>query len=270
MKKILSLAVVGMLPVLSQAQLLLNEPFDYPDGALTNVSSSWLWHSGSGGPDHTLNVIGGRAFINQNDVASGHDDYNRLLSSSFDPSIDNSSTLFAAFTVNFSALPSNSGTSVNGSYFAHFKTSASSEFVNRIGATTDGAASGFFRIGIGNEAAFSSANPTFYPLDLSLDTTYLIVTRLDLATDSSTLWINPLSVGDQSVTANDTIAFSGVINAFALRQGTSGSSGNVGAPGDIYLDDLRIGESFLSVIPEPSSFALLGLGVATWLIRRRR
>jgi hypothetical protein len=74
------------------------------------------------------------------------------------------------------------------------------------------------------------------------------------------------------VTATDAIGYAagGLINAFALRQGTSGSSPNDAAPGDLFLDNLIVGTTFASVIPEPSSFALLGLGVATWLIRRRR
>lgn len=266
MKKFLVLTLAGVLPILSQAQTYLTESFDYPDGALTNVSSLWSWHSGSGGAANTLNVVGGRAFINQDDAASGHDDYNRLLTTSFDPLTDNTTTLFAAFTVNFAALPFNGGTSVNGSYFAHFKTSSGSEFYSRIGATTTGAAPGLFRIGIGNEAG----TPVFLPTDLSLNTTYLVVARLDLGTDNSTLWINPLSLGDPSVTATDTIGYAGLINSFALRQGTTGTSPNIGAPGDIYLDDLRVGGSFASVIPEPSAFALLALGLGTWIVRRRR
>lgn len=270
MKQLAVISSTVFLAFAVHAQLLFQETFSYPDGALTNVAAgTWSWHSGSGGL-LTLNVVGGRAFIDQNDTSTGRDDYNRLLGAAFDPATDNTTRLYAAFTVNFSSLPLNTGTAVDGSYFAHFKSSAANEFYSRIGASTNGAVAGAFRLAIANEAGFSSAAPTYFGQDLSLNTDYLVVARLDLATDQSTLWLNPLAESDPSVTATDTIGYAaGQINAFALRQGTSGSTG---APGDIFLDDLRVGTSFESVIavPEPSTYALLALGLTAFCFLRRR
>lgn len=269
MKQIIVFAGVAVFSVASQAQQLFYEPFSYLDGALTNVAAgTWNWHSGSGGA-LTLNVVSGQAFIDQGDTSSGRDDYNRLLGTTFDPATDNTTKLYAGFSVRFTALPVNAGTSINGSYFAHFKSSAPNEFYSRIGASA-GVTANTLRVAVGNESGFSSAAPTYFAQDLNLNTTYLVVARLDLATDQTTLWIDPLSESSTSVTATDGITYSvGAINAYALRQGTSGSSPNFGAPGDLYIDSLRVGTSFASVIPEPSSIALLVLG-GLLLLRRRQ
>lgn len=72
---------------------------------------------------------------------------------------------------------------------------------------------------------------------------YLGVVRLDLATDQSTLWVNPQDEGSPGVSATDAFSFpaTGVIDSFALRQGTSGTSGHIRAPGVLYIDDLKTG-----------------------------
>jgi hypothetical protein len=97
------------------------------------------------------------------------------------------------------------------------------------------------------------------------------VLRLDLATDTSTLWVNPADEFSASVTATDPISYSGTINAFALRQGTTGSSPNISAPGAIAVGNLRVATEFteIHVVPEPAPATLLLLGGAAWVIRRR-
>lgn len=266
---IIGISALGISSRTALATSLLQETFSYPDGDLKLAAGSpWVSHGGGSTP---LNVVSGQAFIDQNDATSGRDDYNSPLSATFDPSTDNTSVLYSAFTANFTALPFLSGTAVNGSYFAHFKSSASSEFYGRIGASTTGAGAGAFRLSIANE----SGTPVFLAQDLNLNTTYTVVTRLDLSTDKVTLWVNPTLETDTSVTdVAGAITYSaGSINAYALRQGTSGSSPNVGAPGDILIDDLRVATSFAEVIapiPEPSSLGLLGLGALAAITLRRR
>lgn len=252
------------------ATTLLSDTFTYANGDLTNVSAgAWSYHSIGITPTYpasALQVVSGQAFINQNDGGSGMGDANRLLSATFDPATDNTSVIYSCFTVNFAALPFLSGTAANGSYFAHFRTSAGSEFYGRVGASTTGAAPGSFRLSIQNEGGA----PVFLAQDLSLNTTYHLVTRLSLATDQATLWVNPTLESDPSVTGTDVIGYSGLINSYALRQGTTGTSPNIGAPGDIYLDNLKVVTSFAECVPEPGSAAMLLVGAVAALCMKRR
>lgn len=272
-----SLAFLGMLAFASalQAQPLMTDTFSYANGPLTNVAAGiWNWHSGNGGA-LTLNVVDGRAFIHQPDAASGRDDYNRSIGGSFDPATDNLTKLYAGFTVNFSALPFASGTGTAGSYFAHFKSSTTSgDFYGRVGANQEGAAAGTFRLAVANKN-WDTATSIEFPQDLNLNQDYQVVLRLDLATDQSTLWVNPANENSPSVTATDTYTYTAgaLLDQFGLRQGTSGSSGNVGAPGDIYFDNLAVGTTFTSVltpVPEPNSIFLLAAGLALFVWRGSR
>jgi hypothetical protein len=271
MKKFLATLFFASALVVCHATTLLTEDFSYADGDLTNVAAPvWNYHSGGGTPTTALSNSLGRAFINQNDAGGGMGDANILLSSTFDPSTDNLSKIYVGFTVNFSALPFNAGTSTAGSYFAHLKSSAANEFYGRIGANQEGAAAGTFRLAITTEAWANGATTVEFPQDLNLSTSYFVVMRYDLATDRATLWVDPAGEGSTSVTSTDAPTYAaGLINAFALRQGTSGTSPNFGAPGDIFIDNLRVATSFAE-IPEPSSLALAGLGMLVLAIRRRK
>ena len=272
MKQILAFAGAGLFAVSSQATVLLDETFTYADGDLTNVAAPlWNYHSGGGTPTTALNVVGGQAFINQNDATSGGGDANRLLSSTFDPATDNTSAIYVGFTVNFSALPFNSGASTAGSYFAHLKSSAANEFYGRIGANQEGAAPGTFRLAITTESwPATGAGTVEFGQDLSLGINYLVVMKYDLSTDQATLWVDPTSEASTSVVSTDAPSYAaGVISAFALRQGTSNSTG---APGDIFVDDLKVATSFGEVIPvpEPGSLAILICGAFAALVAKRR
>ncbi|MFN0068928.1 MAG: hypothetical protein ACKVYV_14980 [Limisphaerales bacterium] len=268
--KIAPLAILcaAALPLAARADVLLDESFAYPNGWITDVSGGqWTVHSPSPAASNLV-VNAGMAIINQGDTAGGRDDAARLLSSPVDPSVDNTTKLYAALTVSFSALPAENGASV-GSYFAHFKSSAANEFYGRLGASTAGAAAGSFRVGIGSETWGTAT--VFAPQDLSLNTTYNLVIRYDLDADRATLWVNPADESSPSVTSTDAPSYSpGTINAFALRQGTSAVSGNNGAPGVLAVDNLRVATTFAQAVPEPGGamLALLGGGLV-WLLRRR-
>lgn len=267
----LTIVGAGLFSVSAQAAVLLNETFTYADGDLANVAAPlWIYHSGGGTAVTALNVVSGQAFINQNDGGGGMGDANRVLSSSFDVNTDNSSALYAGFTVNFAALPFNTGTSTAGSYFAHFKSSIANQFYARIGANQEGAAPGLFRIAITAETwPASGAGTVEFPLDLSLNTDHLVVVKYDLATDRATLWVDPINELSTSVISADVGAYAvgELMNAFALRQGTSNTTG---APGDIFVDNLNVATSFIEVVPEPGSMAILVCGAFAVLVAKRR
>ncbi len=275
MKKILlSLLFVASLTTASQAQVLLSDTFTYANGDLTNVSSlKWTSHSGTN--TLPLNVVNGQAFIQQADATQGRQDDNSLLRLNGNAvtftNNGSGAVLYSSYDVNFSALPNNT----LGSYFGHFKTDGSSQFYARVGANTAGAAAGTFRMVIAN-ANWSVANPpTSFAQDLSLGITYKVVSRFNVDTKISTLWVNPVDENSTSVSAADTFTFSGNLNSYALRQGTSGAAATppgVGAPGDVNVDNLIIGQTFADVVasvPEPSTYALLGMSGLAFLLRRR-
>jgi hypothetical protein len=264
----------------ARAGVILSDDFTYTDGAISSVSGGlWAVHSGTDSGTTALNVTGGKAVVNQPDTTGGRADVNRPFtdtSAAVDPNTNNTQKYYSSFTVNFSALPLNGD--ADGSYFAHLKSSAANEFYARVGASTNGAAAGTFRLAIANET-WSAAASIEYPVDLELNKSYTVVTRFDLATDQATLWIGPTSEDGTSVTATDAVGYTATgnsINAYALRQGTSGSTAALsGGPGTIAVDNLLVGTSFADVVagtpvPEPTGLALLGLAGAVAGRRRRR
>jgi len=139
--------------------------------------------------------------------------------------------LYSSFTVAFTALPNSSG-----SYFAHFNASANHHAL--VWASTSGAQSGLFRLGIGNTTA-ASAGTGQLTNELSLNTTYIVVTRYNVATGSSTLWLNPSAETDFSVTATDATSTNNV-SSYSMRQATG--------MGTLALDNLKVGTSFVDVL----------------------
>lgn len=266
--KLVFVASLALASLSVHSETLLDEPFAYPDGRLADVSGG-LWTVQSG--TLPLQVAAGMAWLDQADATGGREDVSRLLEHSIDPLADNLTRLYAGFNVNLSALPYAGGSSTAGSYFAHFKASGANQFYGRIGANVEGAAPGTYRLAIAN-ADWSTATSIEYPADLQPGVTYDVVMCLDFASDTSTLWVNPTDESSPGVTATDAIKYAGAINAFALRQGTTGSSPNVGGPGTVALSNLRVATGFTEVqaVPEPGTATLLLLGGAACLLRRRR
>jgi hypothetical protein len=99
----------------------------------------------------------------------------------------------------------------------------------------------------------------------SINTESLLLTRIDFhanANDDLYLWVNPdLSLGEPAVGTADASSI-GLWNlAFDIvstRAGTTSNSNH----GAAFFDEIRIGNSFNDVIPEPASylFALVGVG----------
>jgi len=202
------------------------DSFDYPDGSLiTNSAFIWGTHSAGAGQTGQTQVIQGRLALS----STQGEDLNAFLLNGPYLQADGW-LLYARFTVNFSARPS-----AGGDYFAHFRSSGNS-FGGRVFASTTGAAAGKLRLGVANSAGSPSA---VFPVDLDTNVTYTVVTRLNVGTGQTTLWINPLLESDASVTATDT-ASPFEVWTYGFRQ-----SGGIGS---LVVDDLKIATAFLDVV----------------------
>jgi hypothetical protein len=216
--------------VVPSASVLLCDSFAYPDGPLnTNSAFRWSNHSGFAGQAPVQGEVLQLSSLLTEDTSAV------LIGAPYDPT--NAKTLYVGFTINFSVLPNGVG-----DYFAHFREGPLT-FKARVFATTTNAPSGMYRLAIANGSG-NIVNATNAPTDLSLGTEYVVVVRYDVASAISTLWINPRSEADASVTAADSTPAVAVI-AWAFRQ----SSTQNGSIGSLAVDDMKVGWSFNDVVP---------------------
>ncbi|MGH7730911.1 MAG: hypothetical protein ACRENJ_06625 [Candidatus Eiseniibacteriota bacterium] len=212
-------ALLASLPA-TGAQLL-NEPFTYADGNLTAVSGG-LWVAHSAGGVRPIQVTSGKAIVVQGG-GSGEDDGRGFAARAA------TAATYACLEV---TVPSQAAVA-DDRYFFHFFTTAGFNFRARlfVGPPTAG---GNFRFKIDNDAA---PPDTPYPVDSFFDITYRIVVKYDAATNSATLWVDPLNEASTSVTSSGGIGGVDAIDRVALRQDSAGNTTQV-------VDNLVVGEAF--------------------------
>ncbi len=223
-----------LVTVFPKLGVLINEPFSYPDGTqIANFTTDWIRHSGTIG--QTV-VNGGKVFL----YSTNTEDFNREFFPLFFEA-NSGVILYASFVVNYSQLPS-----AAGGYFAHYKDATDSGFRGRVFASAQGASAGQFRLGVTSAAAGIGTNG-LHPTFLTTNQNYTVVTRYNVSSGETTLWINPTSEGSAHVDSTD---FSGTIPvySFALRQDTG--------IGFFTMDDLKIGTMFTDVATVIPSFSL--------------
>ena len=235
MKKLTLLILASCLTaIVSRADVIYQELFNYTNGQAiltgTNVVggvmvTNWIRHSGSGNDaivnNHRLEVssstvYGGVTVTRQDDI---HRNFSITNGS---PYTNGQQVLYASFVVNFTNLPT-----TNGAVFAHFSYGGTA-IEGKLWALTGGpnqTTNNFtvlpntFRLGV---SAANSGNPfKVYPVDLALNTDYQVVMGWDPAGLAAiTLWVNPVSSSDPSVTSGDTYTATAanVATAFAFRQ----------------------------------------------------
>jgi hypothetical protein len=209
-----------------RGEVIFSDTFSYADGPLVTVSDGqWQTHSGT---PAQVQVSSGRICLTQR---KSEDVSVAFQGGAIGPI--QALSLYARFNFTFTALP----TGTHGAYFAHFKDASPTTGLRcRIFATTNGAASGAFRLGI---AAGTNTASAVLEKDLALNKGYELVCRLSLANNISTLWLNPAHESDPGVTStDDTPAKSAT--AFAFRQSLASGAGM----GELTVDDLIIATSF--------------------------
>jgi hypothetical protein len=237
--------------------LLFSDNFAYTSFSVPNAlylasGSPWGPPAGSSADALQIQVTNGWAYMSRTNT----EDLGAALTNGPYATTDGV-VFYTAFQVNFSVLPS-----PNGNYFVHLKSSASDNinFRARVFASTTNAASGSFRLGVANNSAAQSIQ---FPLDLSLNAIYTVVTRYNSTTGESVLWVNPISENSTSVAAPD-LPSTTAIGGIALREDTF--------MGDMAIASLKVGTSFSDVFtapvaptPEPLQAALVGSSlVLSW------
>ena len=213
--------------------VLFYEPFSYPDGSLiTNSGFLWDHRSGTYGQAHVTN---GQLIIS---AELTEDVVAHLVGGPYARS--NSTVLYTSCKVRLLSVPD-----ASPGYFAHFISGSSLR--GRIYISASDALQGCYRLYVAN----GSTNVTVFPANLSTNTTYQLVTRYDIDSATTALWVNPASENDLHVTANDDqTALS--ISSYGFRQ-----DADIGAT--ILVDDFRAGLSFAAVIggtPTPNPVPL--------------
>ena len=222
-----SAASIFPLMVIPSSSVIFYDPFAYTAGSLlTNSGFLWATRSGTSGEclvtNGQLQVTG----IQTEDVVGP------LIGGPYVKS--NGTVLYASFKANVLTLPK----PVPG-LFAHFANG--STLRGRIYAGTTNAAPGSFRCFVANGSDTNTALAT----DLSLNTSYTLVTRYNIDTATTTLWLNPVAESDPGVAASDSQA-AATVASYGFRQDS-----DVGAT--ILIDDLKVGLSFAAVMGAATS-----------------
>ena len=223
--------------VLPNTNILAIDYFNYDNsGSLDSVAPNYWQHLS--GVIGQLQVENGVAVLDS--VDNTENLIAPLLHSPF--TTNSSSVLYSSFTVNVSNgnLPTG-----NGSYITAFTDNSgnTADVEDCLVITTNGAAPGFYRLGIANEGGATGANANLFNQDLTPGVNYFVVTSLVLSNGFSTLWINPTNQQSTNVMDFTPTVLYPISNIFLRESG--------GDAGIVDLGNLLIGKTFNSVIYPP-------------------
>ncbi len=216
-KTLVATFLIGLTALSVRADLIWYESFNYVNGPIiatgtnSDGSTNWFRHSGSASPS---DAIVSNAKL-QNSATGGtlsrQDDVNRRMVA---PYTNSQTVVYASFTVNCTNLPTASN------YFAHFMASGTVLQGRVFGLP--GSLPGTWRLGASGAAGTPNK---IFPMDLAPNTDYQVVLSWDpVTTFSATLWVNPLSSTDLSVSSSDAVTLPPASTAFGFRQASSFSS----------------------------------------------
>lgn len=164
-------------------------------------------------------------------------------------STNSGAVLYASMTVNMS--PSGLPTA-NGNYFVSFNDGSlnTAHVEGNLVATTNGAALGMYRLGIGNGGpnGATGANAQVFPQDLAPGVNYMVIMSLSLSNGFSTLWVSPTNQASQSVTDTTVLSPTNLYNIVNIDLRESG-----GSEGIISVGNLIVGTNFTGVFYPPQA-----------------
>jgi hypothetical protein len=265
---LLALTAALFVPV-AQAELTTNQVFNvnFADGSYTNgriVETNLGIYQGGWQQTGTLTNNG--TFITNNNQASmpatsGQDIWKAFTSNTIVVVASNFGG-YLQTKINFSITSA----TTNGDYFFHLSTvtNTTSSFPQRLFAKSDGSTNLFLGLSGSSSTGIYGTNP------LSINTTYNAVIQWNFLDgtnkDTLSLFVDPT---DPILTNNAVYA----ATAFTTDQSTVAAAnlriggGTLQSPG-VLVNSIEIG----TVVPEPSTYALLLLSGAAslWALRRRR
>ncbi len=154
-------------------------------------------------------------------------------------------TLYASYIVTMDTVKQ---PIANGSYFSAFNDGSgnTADVEGLVVAATNGAAPGFYRLGVANVVGATALNSQMFPQDLSPGSNYVVVVSLTLSNGFSTLWVNPSSPSSPSIT--DTTLAASATNLYNMTQFELRESG--ATAGVLGISKLKVGTTFDSVLPQ--------------------
>jgi hypothetical protein len=273
MKRILPLlvGVTGLSIHSAQAQLLFSEGFNYTVGqgiaGQVNPGNNTAWTGGNSSElqiGNTQLTYSGLQELAGNDLVytssgSGSTSYNTYTAVT-------SGSIYYSFLIECTTLPTaneyitalDPGTSV--------PSGSSDDLSTYVGASGTGWKIGVRTTGGGSGAAYSTA--------LTLDTTYFVVEELTLGSAPvANLYVDPVPGNSQPGTPTATQSTATAINSvddigFKVQSVTT--TGNFDIGNLLVAQDWADVTPEMTVTPEPSTFALAGIGLGLTLVSRFR
>jgi hypothetical protein len=237
------------------------EPFNFTGAANAN---GWTTHSGAtpgqivaiqlpSDSGNSLAFTGLQASVgNRTEIVAGNsEDINKAATANITTGIAYYSALIKV--KNDTGLNLNTAT---GDYFLCTTSvvgSSTTAFQARLYIKA-GSAADTFNLGVLN-ASGGTATPSYVSTNLNINTTYFVVVKYDLATNTASLWINPtpgtIEPAAGATNATGTTAAPALIAGLIIRQGGNATAGT----GNVELDEFRIGTTWAEVTPPATASA---------------
>jgi hypothetical protein len=254
MRKITLLLSFVACAFFAQGQLLVNENFDYASGSALIGQGSW--------------AIVGTSVINPINVSATSISYSGYPSSGIGQELslaNNGQDITKSFTaqksgsIYFSVLVNLSAAQAPSDYFIHLgEPGSTSAYFGRIYAKLD---AGKIAFGIANASISTSGVATYTTSIYELNTTYLIVVKVDVLTGTSSLIVNPAMSAEPTTdwivsstptnggVGGPTVPSAVGLGAINIRQGSS-----TNAP-TLKLDGIRVATTWATLFDPTATVA---------------